>query len=106
MAGPGANVIVVGVPLTLIVIVSPCATAPCVIRLVGSNRFEEFPNPMAVSAVDVPPTVIEAVPVVPVSTRSPLLPLLSWAETSKVPPLLAALMALIKPPMVSDPVAV
>ena len=103
---PVPNVIVVGVPLTLTVNVSPGATAPCVNKLTGWKEFAPAPNPIAVSAVAVPPTVIEAVPFVPVSTRLPVLPPLSVADTFSVLPVCAALMAEIRLATVSLPVEV
>jgi hypothetical protein len=74
--------------------------------LTGWKEFAPAPNPMAVSAVAVPPTVIEAVPFVPVRTRLPVLPPLSAAETFRVLPVCAALMAEIRLATVSLPVEV
>ncbi len=44
------------------VIVSPGATTPWVIRLVGWNELLPAPKPTAVSAEAVPPTVIDEMP--------------------------------------------
>src|SRR5271156_3912616 len=102
---PVPNVITVGVPpATETLMVSPCDTAPCVNKLTGWKEFAPAPNPIAVSAVAVPPTVIDAMPVVPVRTRLPLP--LSAAPTSRVPPVFAALIAATKSLTLSIPVDV